>query len=39
MLGYSTNINGDKYLVILKFGIRFLFFNDIFKGYYNLFLN
>jgi hypothetical protein len=23
MLSYLTNINGDKYLVILKIGIRF----------------
>jgi hypothetical protein len=37
MLGYSTNINGDKYPVILKSGIRFLFFYDILKGDYNWF--
>jgi hypothetical protein len=37
-LGYSTKINGDEYLVILKSDIRFIFFYDILKGYYNLFL-
>jgi len=39
MLGYSVDINGDKYPIILKSGIRFLFFYDTFKGYYNWFLN
>ncbi len=34
MLGYLTDINGDEYLVILKSGVRF-FFYDILKGYYN----
>ncbi len=38
MLGYLTNINGGRYPVILKFGIRPLFY-DILKGYYNLFSN
>jgi hypothetical protein len=38
MLDYSIDINGDKYQIILKSGIKFLFFNDILKGYYNLFL-
>jgi hypothetical protein len=35
MLSYQTDINGDKYLVILKSSIRFIFFYDILKGYYN----
>jgi hypothetical protein len=29
LLGYSTDINGDKYPVILKFRNRFLYFYDI----------
>jgi len=29
LLGYLADINGDKYLVILKFRNRFLYFYDI----------